>query len=113
MPLAVTAGRRSPLPQVPTMAEAGVANMESQSWFGLAGPRRRAEGVAERLSGDVAKVLQSPDVLEKLAKMGRNRCPWRRPSSASFVKAEMEASRRFTSGLGIMPPARPTCRRPR
>ena len=113
VPLAVTAGKRSPLlPQVPTMAEAGVANMESQSWFGLWAPAGVPKSVAERLSGDVAKVLQSPDVLEKLAKMGAEPMPMAAGEFGRFVKAEMEASRRFTGELGIkpeayVPPARP------
>ena len=113
VPLAVTAGKRSPLlPQVPTMAEAGVANTESYAWFGLWAPAGVPKDLAGRLSGDVAKVLQSPDVLEKLAKMGAEPMPMAAAEFGRFVKAEMEASRRFTGELGIkpeayVPPAKP------
>ncbi|MBL8488577.1 MAG: hypothetical protein JNK22_15965 [Rhodocyclaceae bacterium] len=106
VPLAVTAAKRSTLlPQVPTMAEAGVANTESYAWFGLWAPAGVPKGLAERLSSDVAKVLQAPDVLEKLAKMGAEPMPMSMGEFGRFVKAEMEASRRLTGDLGIKPEA--------
>jgi tripartite-type tricarboxylate transporter receptor subunit TctC len=70
-PLAVTTRVRSPqLPSVPTLQEAGVDGYEVVSWFGVMGPGRLPKGLADRLSGELAKAMQMPDVREKLLQMG-------------------------------------------
>lgn len=69
--LAVLGAHRSPLaPDVPTLAEAGVAAVSVPSWQALFGPPGMASALAERLSRDVAAALASPELraqLERLA----------------------------------------------
>lgn len=69
--LAVLGAQRSPLaPDVPTLAEAGVATVSVPSWQALFGPPGMASAIAERLSRDVTAALASPDLrtqLERLA----------------------------------------------
>lgn len=106
LPLAVTAAKRSPLlPQVPTMAEAGVKNMESYAWFGLWAPAGLPPGVAEKLARGVEQALQSPDVLERLGKMGAEPMPMASGEFARFVRGEIASSRTFVGELGIKPQA--------
>ncbi len=70
-PLAVTTARRTPaLPDVPTMAEAGVKGMEASSWIGLMAPAGTPEGIVAKLNADIARVLSLPDTREKLAANG-------------------------------------------
>jgi tripartite-type tricarboxylate transporter receptor subunit TctC len=67
--LAVTGQQRSPaLPDVPTLAEAGVktADVELQFWFGLFGPKGLPADVKAKLEKAIAKALQSPAVRERL-----------------------------------------------
>ena len=69
--LAVAGARRvRSLPDVPTVAEAGVPGYESDIWLGLAAPARTPGAVIERINRDVRKVMAMHDVIEKLAEQG-------------------------------------------
>ena len=89
-PLAVTTRTRSKaLPDVPTMAEAGVANYESYAWFGLAAPKGTPAAVLDRLSKEVRSAVADAAVQKRLIEIGVE------PSSSSqvefkaFVAAEL------------------------
>jgi tripartite-type tricarboxylate transporter receptor subunit TctC len=70
-PLAVLGARRSALlPDVPTMAEAGLPNYQFSNWFGLVAPAGTPRDVLDKLHADVAKALQSTDVRAKFQTMG-------------------------------------------
>lgn len=104
--LAVTGDRRSAmLPQVPTMGEAGVANMVSAAWFGLWAPTALPAGIADRIAQDVARALESPDVLARLAKLGAEPMSMTQAQFGRFVRGETESSKRFVTELGIQPKA--------
>jgi tripartite-type tricarboxylate transporter receptor subunit TctC len=61
--LATVAAQRNPLvPEVPTMAEAGVPGIAIPTWNVLVGPPRMPAAVAEKLAREVAKVLEDPEV---------------------------------------------------
>jgi tripartite-type tricarboxylate transporter receptor subunit TctC len=66
-PLAVTSSRRfSGLPDVPTVAESGVAGYEASAWNGIAAPAKTPTAIVERLSKEVNAALASPEVKERL-----------------------------------------------
>jgi tripartite-type tricarboxylate transporter receptor subunit TctC len=70
-PLAVTSTERNPmLPDVPTLAEAGVKGFDLHTWIGLLGPAGLPKDVVTRLNTDVARVLRSPDVVQQLVAVG-------------------------------------------
>ena len=70
-PLAVTTKERSPmLPDVPTMAEAGVPGFESYSWFGILAPAGTPEAIVNKLQGEIAKALADPAMRERFAEVG-------------------------------------------
>ena len=70
-PLAVTGSQRSPaLPDVPTMAEAGVAGYDASSWFGLLAPAGTPPAVVDKIQRDVAAALQLPAVRAQLQAQG-------------------------------------------
>jgi tripartite-type tricarboxylate transporter receptor subunit TctC len=69
--LAVTHSKRSPaLPEVPTLAEAGVKNAESGSWIALLAPAGTPAPVIEKLAADIKAVVADPEVREKLVAQG-------------------------------------------
>ena len=69
--LAVTTSRRTPdLPSVPTFEEAGYPGFAPQVIYGVVGPARMPGPVVERLNSEINRVLQAPDVKERLAKIG-------------------------------------------
>ncbi|SNS96450.1 Tripartite-type tricarboxylate transporter, receptor component TctC [Noviherbaspirillum humi] len=65
-PLAVSSRERQPsLPDVPSVAETGVANLDMESWFGLFAPAGVPAPVVQRLQAEFAKVMAMPDVIER------------------------------------------------
>ena len=62
--------RVSAYANVPTMAESGYPGFEATTWYGLAGPSKMPVALAKRMNEDVNKVMQMPDVMEKLAASG-------------------------------------------
>jgi tripartite-type tricarboxylate transporter receptor subunit TctC len=69
--LAVLGPKRSSLlPDVPTMAEAGVSGYSLTNWFGLLAPAATPKDVLSKVHADVTKVLREPDIQKKIADMG-------------------------------------------
>jgi len=70
-PLAVLLEKRSPLlPEVPTIAEAGVPQVTVRQWAGVFGPPKLPRVIVERLNNEVNIALKRPDVIEKLQGYG-------------------------------------------
>jgi tripartite-type tricarboxylate transporter receptor subunit TctC len=55
---------------VPTFAEAGLPNFELKSWYGVLAPAGLAKPLQDRLSGELARILGTPEVSEKLSAQG-------------------------------------------
>jgi tripartite-type tricarboxylate transporter receptor subunit TctC len=69
--LATTGAQRSPaLPDLPTVAEAGVPGYEASLWYGFVGPARIPPEIVRRLNSEIVAVLKSADVRERLASQG-------------------------------------------
>ncbi|HWI12607.1 MAG TPA: tripartite tricarboxylate transporter substrate binding protein [Burkholderiales bacterium] len=69
--VAVSSLKRSPsLPEVPTIAESGYRDFESSTWFGVLAPAGTPPAVIARLSDEITKVLQLPDVRDKMVDGG-------------------------------------------
>jgi len=67
-PLAVTTTKRSPsLPNVPTMREAGVSDMDFSTWAAVLAPAGTPPEIVKRLNAEIVKIVALPDVREKLA----------------------------------------------
>ncbi|MCW5593525.1 MAG: tripartite tricarboxylate transporter substrate binding protein [Burkholderiales bacterium] len=65
--IAVTSAKRAPQwPDVPTVAESGFAGFEAVTWFGIAVPAGTPAPIIARIDAEVAKVLDAPDVQERL-----------------------------------------------
>lgn len=111
--LAITSGKRAEiLSQVPTMAEAGVANMDNAAWFGFWAPAGVSPAIAKKLAGDIARAAEAPEVKEKLTKAGAQLMRMTPDEFAAFVREETVASQRQVKELGIQPtpyapPAKP------
>jgi tripartite-type tricarboxylate transporter receptor subunit TctC len=69
--LAVSGAKRSPsLPQVPTFAEAGIANMELANWFGFFGPPGTPGEVVARVNRELAALVRTPEIIERMGNVG-------------------------------------------
>jgi tripartite-type tricarboxylate transporter receptor subunit TctC len=63
-----TAQRSSTMPDIPTIAESGVPGYETSSWYGILGPAGLTQDVSRTLSGEIAKLVQLPDVRAQLSR---------------------------------------------
>ena len=69
--LATTGAQRSTaLPELPTVAEAGVPGYEASLWYGFVGPARIPPDIVHRLNAEIVAVLALPDVRERLTAQG-------------------------------------------
>jgi len=101
-PLAVTTLKRSALlPNTPTMVEAGVAEFEITSWFGLLAPASTPSPVIARLNAELLKVLAREDVKSTLGAQGlevRSSSP---EQFAAHIKSEIARFSRIARTAGI------------
>ncbi|MCC6209920.1 MAG: tripartite tricarboxylate transporter substrate binding protein [Burkholderiales bacterium] len=100
--LAVTGpGRHAALPDVPTMAEAGVRDMVVMMWMGLFMPAAAPPMVVQRFRDEVVKALATPDVRDKLAVLGIEPSGMQPAEFQKFIAAEMERWSTVAKDAGI------------
>ncbi len=100
--LAVGAAQRSPLlPNVPTTGEAGVRNADYMLWAGMFVPAKTPRDIVDRLHAEVAKVVQLPDMKERLAKLGADPMLMTSDQFAAQVKQEIAANIELIKKAGI------------
>jgi tripartite-type tricarboxylate transporter receptor subunit TctC len=88
-PLAVTSTTRAAvLPDVPTVAEAGVPGFEASSWFGLLAPAGTPPAIIAKLNAEANRWLSSPDAKEKLLAQGANAAGGSPEDFARHIAAE-------------------------
>jgi tripartite-type tricarboxylate transporter receptor subunit TctC len=89
------------LPEVPTIAEAGVAGFDFPIWYGIWAPAGTPTGVVNKLSNDIARVLAGPDLRDWIEKHGGEPMSMTRPEFARFVQSESESAARLVTAVGI------------
>jgi tripartite-type tricarboxylate transporter receptor subunit TctC len=100
--LAITSDKRSPLlPDVPTMAEAGVKNAEMLQWFAIMGPAKLPADITKRLNTEIAAILKSPDVAEKIASQGGEIMGGSSEDFAKFIATDSAAFARLVKEAKI------------
>ena len=100
-PLAVTALQRSPLaPEVPSVAELGLPQLESLAWNGLLAPAGTPPGVIARLSAETAKGMRDPQTREALARLGFDVVAGTPEELASWIRLESEKWARVIRASG-------------
>jgi tripartite-type tricarboxylate transporter receptor subunit TctC len=100
--LGVSTKRRSNLlPEVPTIAEAGVADFDYAIWYGVWVPAGTPAGVVDKLAKDIARVLAAPDLRELFAKHGADPMSMTQPEFARFVLSESESAARIIKAAGM------------
>lgn len=101
IPLAVTTRQRAPLlPDVPTVEEAGLPGYEYDGWFGVIAPVKTPRPIVDKLSKEIARIVQLPDVQERIGAMGG------RPRSSTpeefnkLIRTEIETRTRIFAAAG-------------
>jgi tripartite-type tricarboxylate transporter receptor subunit TctC len=102
--VAYSGSKRSPaLPNVPTVAEAGVAGFETVNWFGLFAPAKTPNDILDKMNAEVGKALNSADIKEQFAKDGVEVAPGTRAALGAFVKNEIEKWGKIVKERNIKP----------
>jgi len=98
-----TAKRSSVLPNVPTVAEAGLPGFDYNLWVGLFAPAGTPPEIVDKINKDVNHVLQLPDVKERLTNLGAEAMPMTPAEFKQFVRGEIEDSAKVVKDAGIKP----------
>jgi len=100
--LAVTPATRVPaLPDIPTMAEAGVPGVVVLNWYGLIAPARTPKRVIDQLAGETIKAMQAPDMTKRLVAEGSTAVGSSPQQFAAHLRAEHELWSRVIKQAGI------------
>jgi tripartite-type tricarboxylate transporter receptor subunit TctC len=94
-PLAVTTlTHASTLPELPTIAESarayGMSSFDINTWFGVLAPARTPAPIVARLNAEIVKALQSPDVKERMAKLGTEPSPSTPEQFEALIQKELK-----------------------
>jgi len=93
--------RSSLLPEVPTIAEAGVPGYEIFTWYGFFAPARIPAEILKKLSADVREVMQESDVRQKLQGQGFDPVANRPDEAAAFIKKESVVFGKIVSSANL------------
>ncbi|AXK80171.1 tripartite tricarboxylate transporter substrate binding protein [Pseudolabrys taiwanensis] len=89
--LGTSGAQRSPtLPDVPTLAEAGVPGFQATLWVGLMAPAGTPAPIVEKLNREITKIVQRPAIKAAWEKQGASPMVMSQPEFASFMKAQVD-----------------------
>ena len=88
--LGVATARRSPaLPQVPTIAEAGVRGYESNNWVGMFAPAGTPADIVSKLNAEIMRIQSTPEMLARLQAQGAEFAPNTPEQFGAFQRADI------------------------
>jgi tripartite-type tricarboxylate transporter receptor subunit TctC len=100
--LAVGSSRRSlALPELPTTLESGVPNSDYNFWVGMFAPAKAPREVVNRLHRETVKALRSPDVREKMARLGAEPMDHSPEQFNAYLREEIAANAALVKAAGI------------
>ena len=98
--LAVTTAKRSKLvPDLPTMAEAGLPGFDISTWYGLFAPAGTPPAIVAKWNADVTKILNAPDVRAKFVADGAEPAPNTPEQFAQFIARELAKYAKHREGV--------------
>ena len=98
-----TANRSAALPNVPTIAEAGFPGGEFDFWVGMLAPAKTPKDVLEKISAEVNRALASPDMKDRLAKLGGEAMQMSPERFDAFMRKEHAVLGRLMRDAGATP----------
>lgn len=96
-----TAARSATLPNVPSIADAGLKDAAYTFWVGLFAPAKTPKPALERLHAEVTRVLGLPEVKERLEKLGAAPMPMAQAAFEKFLETETAAAAQLVKSAGI------------
>lgn len=103
-PLAVTTSKRSPqLPDVPTLAESGIAGFEAPAWWAILAPAKTPPEIVRRMNEEVNKALRVPEVTQKLEAQGIELAGGSSEVARAFIDKQMDIWAKVVKDNNIKP----------
>ena len=98
-----TVKRSGALPDVPTLAEAGVPGYAFDPWFGMVAPAKTPRAVLAKLSAEIARDVELPDVKERLKRLGADAAPSTPEAFDAQIRSEVAKFKKIVADAGIKP----------
>lgn len=96
-----TRSRAEILPQVPTLAEQGLADYDMTLWFGMWAPSSTPLPIVDKLNAAINAIVLEPVVKEQFVKLGIQPAPMKREDFGKFVRSEMDVYRKIVQAANI------------
>jgi tripartite-type tricarboxylate transporter receptor subunit TctC len=101
-PLGITSAVRSPIvPDIPTVAEAGLPGYESVQWYGMLAPARTPRDIITRLHGEATRVLQQPEIKARFAGDGADPVGSTPEEFTRYIQSELTKWAKVARDAGI------------
>jgi tripartite-type tricarboxylate transporter receptor subunit TctC len=103
-PLGITSSARSSVAsEIPTIAEAGLPGYESVQWYGVLVPARTPKDIVTRLHGEITRVLQQPEIKQRLAADGADTVGSSPDEFTRYIQSELTKWAKVAREAGIQP----------
>ena len=103
-PLGITSSARSSVvPEIPTIAEAGLPGYESVQWYGMLAPAKTPRDIVTRLHAEATRVLQQPEIKARLAADGADTVGSSPEEFARYIQSELVKWAKVAREAGIQP----------
>lgn len=100
--LAIAATTRlTDMPGIPTSAESGLPGFTADTWLGVLAPKGTPKAIVDRLNGDIAKALATPEMKARLAKAGAEPFPESPQAFAAVMKQDQDKWTKLIHSIGI------------
>lgn len=100
--LGVAIGQRSKLaPDIPTLAEAGIAGMDIPGWYGVLAPAGTPKPITVRLNKEITAIVEEPETLAKFAALGATAWPSTPEELGAWIQSETDRWRVVITESGI------------
>jgi tripartite-type tricarboxylate transporter receptor subunit TctC len=101
-PVAVTTARRSPaIPDVPSLAESGLAGFDVSQWYGIVVPAGTPASIIAKLNAELVELLQSRDIRSRMEDLGAEPVGSTQAQFGQFIRAEIVKYQKLVSATGI------------
>ncbi len=102
--LGVTMAKRTALlPDLPTIAEAGLSGYEANNWYGVLVPAKTPKPIVERLHREIVKILGTPEVKESLFRQGLDASPSTPQEFSAYIRSEIAKWAKVVKASGAKP----------
>jgi tripartite-type tricarboxylate transporter receptor subunit TctC len=96
-----TAQRSQQMPEVPSIAEAGLPGYEATFWMGMAVPKGTSKNIIDKLQRETTTLLKSPEIIEGFKRAGTDAAPSNPEQFRKFIQSEYEKWGKVVRAVGI------------